>query len=223
MVLGLVVVNVASNEVLPKPAYVPFAVGSTVTVLAFAWFVDGLRWEAIGFGRRHLAKGLRWGLAVAGVVLVVLVVGALLPATRELYEDRRVTSMSAWETAYAAFVRVPLGTVLLEEVVFRGVLPAMLALRLSRWRAIGVAAVLFGLWHVLPSLDMGTVNPVAEDAIGGVPPAAVAAVSVVSTAAVGVWFSFLRERTGSLVAPMIAHWSSNALGYLIAYTVINVA
>lgn len=223
MVLGLVVVNVASNEVVPKPAYVPLAVASSVVALAFARVVDGLGWEALGFGRRHLAKGLRWGAAVAGVVFVVLAVGALVPATRELYEDRRVLSMSAREAAHAAFVRVPLGTVLLEEVVFRGVLPAMFALRMSRWRAIGAAALLFGLWHVLPSLDMGTVNPVAEDAVGSVPPAVVAAVSVVSTAAVGVWFSFLRERTGSLAAPMIAHWSSNALGYLFAYAVINVA
>ena len=84
-----------------------------------------------------------------------------------------------------------------------------------------MSAVLFGLWHVLPSLDMGTVNPVAADAIGGVPAGLIALGSVLTTAAIGVWFSFLRERTGSLVAPMLAHWSSNALGYLAAYAVIH--
>ena len=213
--------NVASNLWVPKPAYVPFAVAVTAVVAVTARTLDGVTWESLGLGRRHVRTGLRWGAVLAGIVLVVLVAGALLPATRDLFQDRRVESMDAWEALYAAFVRVPFGTVLLEEVAFRGVLPAMLALRTSRWRAIGASAVLFGLWHVLPSLDMGTVNPVADDAIGGVPSGVVALGSVLATAAIGVWFSFLRERTGSLLTPMVAHWSSNALGYLVAYAVIN--
>lgn len=213
--------NVASNLWVPKPAYVPFAIAVTAVVVATARTLDGVTWESLGLGRPHVRTGLRWGAVLAGIVLVVLVAGALLPATRDLFQDRRVESMDAWEALYAAFVRVPFGTVLLEEVAFRGVLPAMLALRTSRWRAIGASAVLFGLWHVLPSLDMGTVNPVADDAIGGVPSGVVALGSVLATAAIGVWFSFLRERTGSLLTPMVAHWSSNALGYLVAYAVIN--
>ncbi|MBX3313918.1 MAG: CPBP family intramembrane metalloprotease [Actinobacteria bacterium] len=217
----LLVVNVASNELVPKAGYVPFAVASTAAVLAIGRYADHLSWEAVGLGRRHLASGLRWGLVIAAITAAVLVAGALLPATRELFEDRRVESLSGWGVVYAAFVRVPLGTVLLEEVAFRGVLPAMFALRTSRWRAIGISAVLFGLWHVLPSLGMGTVNPVAEDAIGDVSSWWIVLGSVLSTAAVGVWFSFLRERTGSLAAPMLAHWSTNALGYLVAYAVIH--
>lgn len=217
----LVGVNVASNLWMPMEAYVPFAVGSTLVLVAIARRLDRVTWEAMGLGRLHVAKGLRWGLVITVVVGVVLVAGALLPATRELYEDRRVESLSAWGVLHAAFVRVPFGTVLLEEVAFRGVLPAMLVRRTGRWWAIGASAVLFGLWHVLPSLDMGTVNPVAEDAVGGVPSAVIAAGSVLSTAAIGVWFSFLRERTGSLAAPMLAHWSSNALGYLVAYALIH--
>jgi len=221
MVLVLAAVNVASNELVPRWGYVPFAVGSTVVLLALARGVGQLSWESLGFGRRHLASGLRWGGLVAGVVSLVLVAGVALPATRDLFRDGRVEELSAWGALHAAFVRVPFGTVLLEEVAFRGVLPAMLARRLPRWRAIGVAAVLFGFWHVLPSLDLGTVNPVAADTIGGLPRLVVVAGSVLSTAAIGVWFSFLRERTGSLVAPMLAHWSSNALGYLFAWAVIN--
>lgn len=217
----LALVNVTSNEVMPKSGYVPLAVVATVVVVALARAFDGPSWASMGFARRHLARGLRWGAVLAVVVLVVLVAGALLPATRDLFHDRRVEDLSGWDVLYAAFVRVPLGTVLLEEVAFRGVLPAMLALRMSRRRAIGVAAVLFGLWHVLPSLDMGRVNPVADDAVGGLPPAVIAAGSVAATAAIGVWFSFLRERTGSLAAPMVAHWSANALGYLVAWSVVN--
>ncbi|MCB0977761.1 MAG: CPBP family intramembrane metalloprotease [Acidimicrobiales bacterium] len=221
IVTALAVVNVASNEWVPRAGYVPFAVAAAVLVIGAGVLLDGLDLEAFGFGRRQLGKGLRWGGTVGGVVAVVMLVGVAVPSTRELFEDRRVESMTFPGVLYAAFVRVPFGTVLLEEVAFRAVLPEMLAQRVSRRVAIGSAAVLFGLWHVLPSLGIATVNPVASDTIGGLPDWVVVCGSVLSTALVGVWFSFLRERSGSIIAPMLAHWSSNALGYLFAYAVIS--
>lgn len=221
MVSALVVVNVLSNRVVPRFLYVPFAVAVSAGLIAFAIRVDGRTWEDLGFGRGSLRRGLTWGGLLAGIVAAVYLVGVALPSTRGLFEDDRVLAMSFGDVLYAAFVRVPLGTVLLEEVAFRAVLPAVLMVQMSRWKAIGVSAALFGLWHVLPSLGLETVNPVAEDTVGQLPSWVTVIGSVLSTAAVGVWFSFLRERTDSVITPMMAHWSTNALGYLFAYAVIN--
>lgn len=222
IVTTLAVVNVATNRIVGGSGYVPFAVAVSAALLAFALKVDGRSWADIGLRRSSVRTGLKWGAVLGGIVVAAYLVAVAVPATRDLFRDDRVRDMSAGDALYAAFVRVPFGTVLLEEVAFRAVLPAVLAVRIGRWRAIGVSAVLFGLWHVLPSLGLQDVNPVAEDTVGRLPQWVTVTGSVLSTAAVGVWFSFLRERTDSILTPMLAHWSSNALGYLFAYAVLNV-
>ena len=58
-----------------------------------------------------------------------------MPAVNELFEDRRVSTGVA-TLLYQAVVRIPLGTVLLEEIAFRSVLPALLATRLGVLRGV---------------------------------------------------------------------------------------
>ncbi len=221
IVTTLVLVNVASNRLVPDALYVPWAVVSSAFLLFLAHRVDGRSWDELGLGREHVRSGLRWGAVLAGSVVAVYLVGVALPQTRELFEDDRVRGWDLLDTLYAAFVRVPLGTVLLEEVAFRSVVFAVLRARTRLWVAVAVSAALFGLWHVLPSLGLETVNPVAEDTVGRLPGWVTVAGSVLSTAAVGVWFWFLRHRSGSVLAPMALHWATNGLGYLFAYAVLT--
>jgi len=217
----LALVNVANNRLVGPALYVPLSMAAAglLVLLARRWV--GCTWDDLGLDRERFGSGLRWGGVLLGIMVVVLAAGVALPATRGLFEDDRVRGLGGPAVLYAAFVRVTLGTVLLEEVAFRGVLPAVLATHLRRRWAIGAAAVLFGLWHILPSLGMNEVNPVADDTVGRFPQWVTVIGAVASTTAFGIWFSFLRERSGSLLAPMLAHWSSNALGYLFAYAVLT--
>jgi uncharacterized protein len=219
IVLALVVVNVASNRVVPSSLYVPFAMVCASALVAFAHLVDGRSWAELGMARRQARRGLRWGLVVAGSVVVLYLVGLALPPTRDLFQDDRVADLSLLDTLYAAFVRVPWGTVLLEEVAFRAVLPAVLWARVRLSVAVAVSAVLFGLWHILPAMGMDTVNPVATDTVGQLPTWVTVAGAVASTTVAGLWLHFLRHGSGSVLGPMIAHWSTNGLGYLFAYAV----
>jgi membrane protease YdiL (CAAX protease family) len=63
-------------------------------------------------------------------------------------------SSTATNLLVAMFIRVPFGTVLLEEIAFRGVLPALMGADGQRWmwRPVLGASVLFGLFHVFPAL-----------------------------------------------------------------------
>lgn len=219
VVAGLGLVNVATNRVVPDALYVPVAVASSAALLAVAVRVDGRSWAELGLARHQVPRGLRWGAVLAGSVALVYLVGLALPATNDLFRDERVEDWSFARVLYAAFVRVPLGTVLLEEVAFRAVLPALLLVRTRSWVAVAVSAGLFGLWHVLPSLGLESVNPVADDTVGQLPGWVTVAGSVLSTAVVGVWFWFLRHRSASLLAPMALHWATNGLGYLGAWWV----
>ena len=53
---------------------------------------------------------------------------------------------------------MPFGTVLLEEVGFRGALHGLLG-RATAGTATAVSSALFGLWHVLPAIDMTPRQP----------------------------------------------------------------
>ncbi len=116
---------------------------------------------------------------------------------------------------------IPFGTVVLEEVAFRGALPAVLAREWTRVRAVVVSSALFGVWHVLPSWSIGDVNPVVDDILGDgwIARLISVGVAVVGTFVVGLWWSFVRYRSGSLLAPVLAHVGTNSLAYAIAWIV----
>ncbi|MDX3533749.1 CPBP family glutamic-type intramembrane protease [Streptomyces sp. MB09-01] len=162
------------------------------------------------------ARGARWALALIGLVAVVYLAGALLPATRTLFEDRRYAGMTGGELL---LLLVPVGTVLVEEIAFRGVLYGLVCRERGAAWATAVSSLLFGLWHVLPSLHLATAKPALNTVFGDSAAGAALAVlaTVLFTAAVGVLFCELRRRSGSLLAPMGLHWAVNALGYLAGF------
>jgi membrane protease YdiL (CAAX protease family) len=222
-VLALVAINVANNRLLPRSAYVPFCISMAIALIAFARRVDGRSWAELGLAREDLGSGLRWGGAIIAGMVGLYLVAFVLPPTRDLFLDDRVRTMTTSSVLASAFIRVPFGTVLLEEVAFRGVLLAQLAARTRRAVAIGISSALFGLWHVLPSIGFESVNPVAEDTIGGLPGWVTVVGSVLFTAASGVVFCWLRDRSRSLLAPMALHWGTNSLGYLFAWWAWRIA
>jgi membrane protease YdiL (CAAX protease family) len=181
--------------------------------LLLAWArLCGLSWVQLGLGRDRLASGLRWGFGAIGLVALVYVAGVLLPLTRPLFQDARY-HVPAGSGLYTALVVIPLGTIVLEEVAFRSVLWGMFARHSRTWVVLAATSLLFGLWHVLPSLHLGSANPGVAGAIGTNPVVVVAA-TVLFTAAGGAVFGELRRRSGSVLASAGAHWATNGLGVL---------
>jgi uncharacterized protein len=70
-------------------------------------------------------------------VAAALGAAALTPATRPLLRDERITSLTARELGYHVLLRIPVGTVLWEEIAFRGVLHAALRRVLAEPAAAG--------------------------------------------------------------------------------------
>lgn len=220
-VLGVVALlsfsNVMTNRVLPSPAYVPWGVTMTV-VLVTAARADGCGWVDLGLSRDRLRAGIGWGLSVFALVGVGYLVAVALPPTRELFDDGRVHGAGIGGALYQVGVRIPLGTVLIEEAAFRGVVLAMVARRAGIAWGVTVSSVLFGLWHVLPAWGLEDTNPVLEDILGeGAGPVMALVGAVVGTGLAGVVFCWLRLRSGSLLAPMMLHTATNSLGFLVAW------
>ncbi|WP_073266298.1 CPBP family intramembrane glutamic endopeptidase [Cryptosporangium aurantiacum] len=178
--------------------------------------VAGLGAGDVGLARRSLRRGMAYALCCAAAVAVVYVMAAWLPATRSAFLDERyLTDLGA--AVHTAFVVIPLGTILFEEVAFRGVLWGLLRRKWGGIPATLVSSALFGVWHVLPSLRLNRVNPAVTDLVGPGPTGQVVAVAgaVVFTAAAGVLLCELRRRSGSLLAPIGLHWAVNGFGVLV--------
>lgn len=214
----LALANVMSNRVLPAEAYVPWNLGVAALLLVIArrHVTDG----ELGLGEWRC--GAAFGGVLAALTLGVMLLALAMPVFHQLYEDRRVDDTAA-EVMYQALVRVPLGTVLLEELAFRSVVPAMAARRLGVLRASVVASALFGLWHVLPAWNLNRSNEAAGDVFGSGTWGTVAAVGfgVVGTTIAGLWWCWIRVRARSILATVIAHTATNSIGYLLAFAVMR--
>jgi uncharacterized protein len=223
LVLTLAVAgNAATNLLIPSPLYVPAALLLAVLAVLVAVRVGGCDARDLGLDREHLGRGLGVGAAAAAALGVVLAVGAALPATRDLFADRRVDPHSVALLLYHTLVRIPLGTVVLEETLFRGVL---LGLALRRWSpraAVAFSSVLFGLWHLLPARGVSGFNPVVATATqGSLRHVLLLVLAVAATALAGAVLCWLRLRAGSLAAPAMLHLASNGIAYLLAWAVLR--
>lgn len=213
VIVALAVLNVA-KFLLPSSG-VLISVVAAAALLVFAR-TSGLTWAQLGLGRDRLRAGVLWAagavLAVGGVYLL----GVLSPLTRPAFLDSRY-AMGLPQALLTAFVVIPLGTILLEEVAFRSVLWGFLSRHMTTWRVILVSSSLFGLWHVLPSLNFASSNQGLSEvapAAGPAVPVLVVLGTVVFTAVGGIVAAELRRRSGSLLASAGMHWATNALGVL---------
>jgi uncharacterized protein len=204
-----------ANLVLGDTGYLPRNLVLTALLLALAR-AAGLRVADLGLARRDVGSGLRWGALAMAVVALGLTVAVALgdaagPVTAMLQDER--AQLAPGSLAWAALVRIPLGTALFEEVAFRGVLLAALLRITSTSGAVAWSSVVFGLWHVAPTMVALELNGVAPLSLGGL--SAVAGGVIVTTVG-GVVFALLRVRSGSLVAPILAHVATNSLALLAA-------
>jgi uncharacterized protein len=74
-----------------------------------------------------------------------------------------------------------------------------------------VASAVFGIWHIRPTAEALAANQLAAARSAQI--TAVAA-AVAGTAAAGALLSLLRERSGSLAAPVLLHLAANCTALL---------
>ena len=226
LVLGAVLLVLAAVNVADK--YGPHHTGliaGPIVALALVLLARraGLTWHDLGLSKRTLVPGLKYAVGAIGVVAIVYAVGVALPLTRPVFHDVRYhLHLSA--ALLTAFIVVPLGTVLLEEVAFRGVLLGLVRRhRSATWASI-TSSVLFGLWHILPSLRLNHANQAIGAALGTNVLGGVLTVAcvVAFTAVAGALLNELRRRSGSLLASAGLHWATNGMGLLVAATLATV-
>ena len=211
------IVVVAYNNLLNR--WPPFHGAAYVPVnLAFATFVT-----VVGYVASDLSPTQMGFVADASDVLFPLALVAVaamgmfaVARSRHAHRitDRRVTGMARPELIWYVLVRIPLGTAVTEEVVFRGVLFAL-------WRDAGAStliaslcsSVAFGLWHIMPTVIGLRINDLATSA-QRVRAAVMGA--VLFTTLAGLALTWLRLGSGGVLGPIVLHAGINSVGALAA-------
>jgi uncharacterized protein len=214
VIVVLVLTNLVAHFTTPwaSVATVPAAAVGLVALLRF----NGLGWAELGLGRDHWKSGVAYALAAMALVVTVIAVGVLLPLTRPMFMNNHYATISG--ALVASMIIIPLQTVIPEELAFRGVLHGALN-RAWGFRGVALAgSLMFGLWHIATSLGLTSSNVGFTRLFGGGVVGTLAGVTlaVIATAVAGFVFSWLRRRSGSLIAPIALHWSLNGLGALAA-------
>lgn len=183
----------------------------------------GLGWAELGLSPRQWKTGSLYALGAVGLVLTVVAIGALLPITRPFFMADRYATISA--ALVASMIVIPLQTVIPEELAFRGVLQGTLGRIYGARGVFAAGSLLFGLWHIASSMGLTSGNAGLSNFLGGgvVGQVIGIAAAVVATAAAGLVFTWLRQRSGSLIAPIALHWSLNGIGALAAALVWHVS
>lgn len=220
--LATVAVVVAGNvAALPAwrdgPLYVPIGLAFAAAVV-MAGRRAGLGAHDLGATQGQTARGATWGWVAAVAVGLGWILPLLDNESMELVTDRRYVGMSGAALAYHVLVRVPLGTALVNEVVFRGVLAAWWRRSGGRRVATLATSLAFGLWHVVPAMAMLDANRAFRD---GWPTGVGVAVACAVMALVGWGLAWLRWASASLVAPWMAAWALGAFGTLSAVVALR--
>jgi membrane protease YdiL (CAAX protease family) len=218
---AIVGANAVVHKVLPESLHIPanLAVAGFVTGLAVRGGADA---DDLGLAPGSLGAGVRTGAVAAAAIASGIVAATRVERTQHLFHDERVGGYSRGRTAYELALRIPLGTALAEELLFRAALPALLARNHSRASAVVVSNLAFGVWHVVPTLESLETSNAATRLPGhiGARLAAVAGVAAV-TAAAGFGLAALQRRSRSVIAPIIAHTALNVATFAGARAVMS--
>jgi membrane protease YdiL (CAAX protease family) len=198
--------NVALNRQLPRATHLPANLAASGVLLLVARRA-GLGLDDLGLAPDAAGTGVRAGLMVAVGAAGVVALGAAFPPTRRFFVDEKVRDHSTAELTYHTLLRIPIATALGEELVFRAALLGLFSRDRSPRIALAASSALFGLWHILPTLDSLEPRPGRAPLVAGV---------VVATAGAGVAFAGLRLRTRSVLAPVVAHAALNAAALIAA-------
>ena len=201
------IVNYLIQPTLPGGSWPALAAGVSLGLVSLVVARLGHQTRAgAGLARgdlRGAPVGAALGFGAAIVGTIVLRIGPLLGGPVEYHPLFTTTNEEL--AAHIAFF-LPLAVVLPEELAFRGVLLGGL------WKTRGMRAgivgssIAFGLWHAFVVYATILQTNLAD----GVLPWLAGAGAVLFVAFAASVLALLRIRSGSLVAPILAHWAFDA-------------
>ena len=201
--------DVLAHRLGSPPARTAVRFGTAMAVLGIAR-AAGVSWAELGLGRRELGSGARTGAVAGACAAAAVLAGAAVPATRGFFLDDRAAAAAGRGGLAAGLARITFAAVPPEELTYRSALLGLWLGNGSPASAVAWSSALFGLSHILPTRStMGQTALNQHLAQRPLRQAAFVAGNVAVTGAAGAVFGWLRLRSGSVLAPLLAHAALN--------------
>jgi len=205
---------------LPSSLHARIYVWINLVVLCIVWLM-GRRYLDLnhidsGFTKKNLVKSLLFGLGITFVVILSFLFFLwFLPNLRLDLKAPRIDGISQ-ELWWRIFVRIPLGTVLFEETLFRGIFYGYLIKKIRTLKTIVVTSLFFAFWHITPTFKVVSlnfqINLLALAIIFWL-------VGLLGAFIGGLIFALIRYRTNNIGGCLLAHCLINDLALMIIYWV----
>ncbi len=185
-------------------------------------FAIGLSKEQLGLDPTAMIQSLFVGIALSLPVIVTVSFIASHKKLKIYFSSAPSKQYDIRSFCYEILFRIPFGTALSEEIIFRSVLLAILLTNHQSIVAIIVTSILFGLWHIFPTLhtikNHDPLIAIMEDtrrrsfiALG---------TTILATTIAGLIFSALTVITGSFIAAWLLHSAINGSAIIAGYVSI---
>ena len=139
-------------------------------------------WKTMGFTRRNIGQALIWGVG-SGILLMVVIWFTTEHKLAPFFALQLIVGIPIWLLIMSPF----------QEFFFRGWLQPRFEKSLGLWPGLVVTSVGFAVWHLCPPFEQAQIVPIMSVFGMGL------------TTVMGLIFGYIFHRTGSIVAPWLAH------------------
>lgn len=164
-----------------------------------------------GLSPKNLKAGVK--LAAPFIFFIILCGTILFLFNSDIFADKRY-QQSLVKLIFTVMISIPLATVLLEELIFRGILFSLLRKVMNIKYSIVFTSLAFGLWHLFSA---SLVSVSGLDLSFAIPKILIILGVVIATSLAGWFFLWLRIKSNSLLAPILVHWTINGTATVLAY------
>ncbi len=181
--------------------------------------IIGLSREELGLTMALLQKGIVVGVCLSLPLLIVILLLASHKKLRAHFSETPKKNYNLRAFSYELFFRIPFGTALSEEIIFRSVLLAILLTNHAQSVTIVAASILFGLWHIFPTLHTVKNHDPLIEMMDDTRKRNLVAVlgSVIATTIAGGIFSYIALKTSSFITSWFVHATINGFATLGGY------
>jgi len=193
--------------------YVPANI--VVAALLVGWFIHfhSLSPSALGIRFDNLLPSFYWGVTF-GLLIGILIFVSVLKISSNFQPASNLSTFANQGSTkfFPILVGIPAGTVLLEEIAFRGVMFALLMTQgFSTNQALILSSLAFGVWHIGLVVRSRKVHSIVSW-----PGFTCGILMLVVGFIGGIIYGALRIQTGNIVGCLIAHWIANSFSIVAA-------
>ena len=181
------------------------------SVALFVIYKLKLMSSEVGISRQAVYSGIR--VALPFMIAIIISGIFLFYFKKELFLDLRY-KQNLVDMLVKLLIILPITVVIIEELIFRGVIMAVLTQLFDLRSAVIASSLLFGLWHVYSA---GGIKLDILNLPFTIPGIAVSAVVILATSVAGLFFAWVRIKSDGIVASILVHWSLNATGVILAF------